>query len=188
MNNLINAHIQNLTSKCLLPRFMSPQSCASLTSVWSTHLGSLTSWWRGQTGPGELLFHQISRVFVENREEEEEDRATVKKICIEKEKKRPCLILVTEEWGKNVLFRMSFTTTTLTSHMASWRQMEHAAAIFVFLSLPACVSEAIMSLVGSCRHQEDALSHACLLSTNSVFIHSSNCMDWTWNHMGKSGG
>lgn len=88
MNNLINAHIQNLTSKCLLPRFMSPQSCASLTSVWSTHLGSLTSWWRGQTGPGELLFHQISRVFVENREEEEEekeDRATVKKIYIEKD-------------------------------------------------------------------------------------------------------
>lgn len=191
MNNLINAHIQNLTSKCLLPRFMSPQSCASLTSVWSTHLGSLTSWWRGQTGPGELLFHQISRVFVENREEEEEeeeDRATVKKICIEKEKKDPVWFWWLKNGEKNVLFRMSFTTTTLTSHMASWRQMEHAAAIFVFLSLPACVSEAIMSLVGSCRHQEDALSHACLLSTNSVFIHSSNCMDWTWNHMGKSGG
>lgn len=101
MNNLINAHIQNLTSKCLLPRFMSPQSCASLTSVWSTHLGSLTSWWRGQTGPGELLFHQISRVFVENREEEEEeDRATVKKIYIEKEKKDPVWFWWLKNGGK----------------------------------------------------------------------------------------
>lgn len=191
MNNLINAHIQNLTSKCLLPRFMSPQSCASLTSVWSTHLGSLTSWWRGQTGPGELFVSpNLSGLCWKQRGGGggEGGQSDSKEDLHRKRKKRPCLILVTEEWGKNVLFRMSFTTTTLTSHMASWRQMEHAAAIFVFLSLPACVSEAIMSLVGSCRHQEDALSHACLLSTNSVFIHSSNCMDWTWNHMGKSGG
>lgn len=32
----------------------------------------------------------------------------------------------------------------LTSDVAAWRQTEHAAAIFVFLSLPACVSETPM--------------------------------------------
>lgn len=42
--------------------FLSFQSCAPLTSVWSSHhLGSLTSWWRGQTGPGELLFRPITQ-------------------------------------------------------------------------------------------------------------------------------
>lgn len=53
---------KKLRSNCLFPWFLSSQSCASLTSAWSSHhLGSLTSWWRGQTGPGELLFHPITQ-------------------------------------------------------------------------------------------------------------------------------
>lgn len=42
--------------------FPNCQSCASPISVWSSHhLGSLTLWWRGQIGPGELLFHPITQ-------------------------------------------------------------------------------------------------------------------------------
>lgn len=66
---------------------------------------------------------------------------------------------------------MPFPSAVFTSDTAAWRQTEHAAAIF-FVSFPGSVSEAPMSLSGSCWYREAASSHACLLSTKStVSVH-----------------
>lgn len=146
----------------------------------------------------EAIVSANNSAFVETRgteeESKEEDRETGKRIYRERGRDNKSSYLIFRERGrkvirkKRVFFRMSFPSAVLASDMATWRQTEHAAAIFVFLSLPDCMSEAIMSLAGSCRYREDASSHACLLSTKStVFVHGSNCTyGLNGNHMWQS--
>lgn len=76
----LNKSVNKLLTDCTDQKKKKGNICSVKTQfcvpspVWSSHhLGALTSWWRGQTGPGELLFHQITRVFVENRRTEEEE-------------------------------------------------------------------------------------------------------------------
>lgn len=114
------------------------------------------------------MFRQITRVFVENRgteEEEEENKEeeegeTEEDLHRERERQQKLLFdfLGLKRGEKKYRRRrrrrrkrentrrliQDVLPIVLTSDVAAWRQTEHAAAIFVFLSLPACVSETPM--------------------------------------------
>lgn len=62
---------------------------------------------------------------------------------------------------------MSLPSYIIMSDMDAWRQTAHAAAIFVFLSLPDCMSEKIMSPAGSC-HTERMPHHIPLVVVATV--------------------
>lgn len=94
-----------------------------------------------------------------------------------------------EKWDKKKKMRLSIDVllpAVLTSDVTAWRQAEHRAAIFEFLSVPDCISEAIISFMRSCRYWEDASSYACLKSAKSA-ARGSNCRyRLNGNHMCKA--